>query len=65
MDSFEIYFNDLNEDAQKRLLDFVGAESAKDMNWDMDILPIAIFDVERNIEEADSHERDKKGEDHA
>ncbi len=48
--SFVIFFSDLNEDAQKRLLDFVGAESAKDMNWDMDILPIAAFDVELNEE---------------
>ncbi len=56
MDSFEIFFSDLNEDAQKRLLDFVGAESAKDMNWDMDILPIATFDVEREVNETDSEE---------
>ena len=46
MESFEIYFSDLNEDAQKSLLDFVGAESAADMNWDMDILPIATVDIE-------------------
>lgn len=56
MNSFNIYFSDLNEYAQKRLLDFVGAKSAKDMNWDMDILPIAIFDVEREVDETDSKE---------
>lgn len=49
MESFEIYFSDLTEDAQKRLLDFVGAKTAADMNWDMDILPIATF--ERDSEE--------------
>lgn len=46
MESFGIYFSDLNEDAQKSLLDFVGVESAADMNWDMDILPIATIDIE-------------------
>ena len=43
MPEFEIYFNDLNEDAQKRLLVFVGAEDASEMNWDMNILPIAVY----------------------
>lgn len=43
--SMEIYFSDLNEDAKKRLLDFVGAETASDMNWDIDMAPIAIYDV--------------------
>lgn len=45
--TFKIYFNDLNEDTQKRLLDFVDVKSASDMNWDMDILPIAIFEIEK------------------
>lgn len=44
METFEIYFSDLNEDAQKRLLEFVGAKTAADMNWDMDILPVATFE---------------------
>ena len=46
MKTFEIYFSDLNEDAQKRLLDAAGAESAADMNLDMDTIPIAWFDFE-------------------
>ena len=46
MKTFEIYFSDLNEDAQKRLLDAVGAESAADMNLDIDTIPIAWFDFE-------------------
>ena len=46
MKTFEIYFSDLNEDAQRRLLDAVGADSASDMNWDMDIIPISSFDFE-------------------
>lgn len=40
---FNIYFSDLNEDAQKRLLEAVGAKTASDVNWDMDILPIATY----------------------
>ena len=46
MDTFEIYFSDLNEDAQKRLLKAVGAETASDMNWDIDMCPIAMYDFE-------------------
>ena len=46
MGTFEIYFSDLNEDAQKRLLEAVGAKDASDMNWDMDICPIAMYDFE-------------------
>ena len=51
MKTFEIYFSDLNEDAQKRLLDAAGAESAADMNLDMDTIPIAWFDFEEIDEE--------------
>ena len=46
MNTFEIYFSDLNEDTQKRLLKAVGAEKAADMNWDVDICPIAMYDFE-------------------
>ena len=46
MKTFEIYFSDLNEDAQKRLLEAVGAKDASDMNWDADICPIAMYDFE-------------------
>lgn len=49
MNTFAIYFSDLNNDAQKRLLEAVGVESAADMNWDMDILPIASYDFEEEI----------------
>ena len=49
--TFNIYFSDLNKDAQKRLLESVGAESAKEMNWDMDILPIATFEFEKEVSE--------------
>lgn len=46
MTSFELYFSDLNESAQKRLLKAAGAKDPKEMNWDMDILPIASIDFE-------------------
>lgn len=46
MRQFEIYFSDLNEDAQKRLLDACGYESASAGNWDIDILPLAIYDFQ-------------------
>ncbi len=36
---YEIYFSDLNEDAQKELLEAVKIEDPREMNWD--ILPIA------------------------
>lgn len=43
MEDFPIYFSDLNEEAQKRLLNFIGADEAKDMNWDVDICPLAYY----------------------
>ena len=46
--SFEIYFSDLNPEAQERLLKFVGATDPSEMNWDMDILPIATLDIEND-----------------
>lgn len=41
---FEIYFNDLNEDAQKRYLEYVGCETAADGNYDINMCPITIID---------------------
>lgn len=43
---FEIYFSDLNEKAQKEVLEFVGVSDPKEMNWDIDINPIAIYEIE-------------------
>ena len=53
MNIFRIYFSDLNEDAQKRLLEMVGAETAADMNWDIDMCPIAIYEFETKDESED------------
>lgn len=46
MKHFYIYFSDLNPEAQKELLDLVDVASAAEMNWDMDIVPLAILDFE-------------------
>lgn len=43
---FNIYFSDLNEDAQQRLMQEIGISDPKEMNWDMDILPIAVYATE-------------------
>lgn len=50
MKTFEIYFSDLNKDAQKRLLDLVEVDAPKEMNWDIDICPIAIYEFEEKVE---------------
>ena len=46
MKTFEIYFSDLNEDAQKRLMEAVNIEDPKEMNWDINMAPIACYDFE-------------------
>lgn len=46
MKTMPIYFSDLNEAAQKKILEVAGVESPKDMNWDIDILPLAYYEVE-------------------
>lgn len=40
---FNIYFSDLNEECQRRLLEAVGVEEAADMGWDKDVDPIATY----------------------
>ena len=45
---FEIMFDDLNEEAQKRFLEFLGLDNAEDGNFD--IAPLAIFDFEQEVE---------------
>lgn len=46
MKEVELYFSDLNESGQNKLLEAVNAEKPSDMNWDMDIIPIAILHFE-------------------
>ena len=55
-ESFEIYFSDLNDEAQQNLLDYMGVENASDMNWDIDMAPIAIYE---SLTEARNPENDE------
>lgn len=43
---FEIYFNDLKEEAQQQLLETAGIKDPADANWD--VLPIATIYIEEN-----------------
>lgn len=44
--TFEIHFNDLKPEVQEELLDFMGISDPKEMNWDIDTVPIAILNVD-------------------
>ena len=50
MKTFEIFFSDLNTEAQRNLMDVVGIKDPKEMNWDIDMCPIAILEYEDDIE---------------
>ena len=41
---FEIYFYDLTEDAQKRLLEEAGLKDESEANWD--VFPVAFVPIE-------------------
>ena len=45
---FDIYFSDLNEDAQRRFLDYIGLTDPKEGNYDIDVSPITIIDYDAN-----------------
>ena len=45
--------DEVRQQVQDRLLDFVGVKSAAEMNWDMDILPIAEYPHEDNADEGE------------
>ena len=47
--TFEIMFDDLNEEAQKRFLSLFGLERAEDGNWN--IVPLAVFETEDGDDE--------------
>lgn len=42
--TFELYFSDLNEKAQREILKKAGVKKPEDMNWD--IFPITIIELE-------------------
>ena len=46
MKEFEIYFNDLTEEAQKELLSFMGISGSSEMNWD--VFPITTITKEED-----------------
>lgn len=46
MVSFEIYFSDLNEEAQKELMKLVHINDPSEMNWDIDMSPLAVYETE-------------------
>lgn len=50
MKTVKIFFSDLIPEKQKELLDACKVKDPKEMNWDMDILPIAFFDCEDDDE---------------
>lgn len=49
MYEFEIYFSDLNEEAQKDLLDKAGIKDPEDANWD--IFPIATIQMDSRLQD--------------
>lgn len=53
MREIEIYFSDFTEDAQQRLLEAYGVSSAAEANWDSDILPIVILEIEEDDQKSD------------
>ena len=46
MVSFEIYFSDLNEKAQRELMELVHIKDPSEMNWDIDMSPLAIYETD-------------------
>ena len=46
MKTIEIYFSDLNEKGKKKVLEAFDISDPKEANLDMDVIPIAVFDVE-------------------
>ena len=45
----DIFFSDLNERTQKDLMGAVGITDPKELNWDLDIIPIATMDFETQV----------------
>lgn len=44
MSELEIYFNDLTDEAQRKVLDFYNVDSSKDLNiMDIELCPLAII----------------------
>ena len=50
----EIMFDDLTEDAQKRLLDEAGVSKPEDMHWDE--IPVAVVEFSENDHELEEED---------
>ena len=46
MSIFELFFSDLTEEAQERYMEAYGIMCPEEANLDMDILPIASFEID-------------------
>lgn len=46
--TFEIFFSDLTDEAKKELLDFYGVQSEKELNMDIDIIPLCTITKEED-----------------
>lgn len=46
---FEICFDDLTPEAQRRLMDSVGIERPEEANWDIPGFPLVILELEEDI----------------
>lgn len=53
MVSFEIYFSDLTPEAQKGLMELVGITDPSEMNWDVDMCPLAVYETEEATDEGE------------
>ena len=45
MATFQLYFSDLTEEAQERYMEALGIMCPEEANLDMDIVPIASFEI--------------------
>ena len=46
---FPIFFSDLTPEARGRLMKAVGIETPSEMNWDLDICPLAYYPIDEPI----------------
>lgn len=51
MPTLEIYYSDLVPEAQARALEAAGIRDPKEANWDMDIIPVAIVELDDGHDE--------------
>lgn len=47
MKTIEIMWDDLTPDKQKEVLEIIGEDNEKEMNWD--VIPMAVIEVEEDV----------------